>query len=174
MRIKFIIISALFSALLLACFGVPIAMAQEQPKLHKTYKDWAVFTVPSDGDTICYVRSFAQDKAPKNVDHGDVVFFVTIWKSNAAVKQSSLMTGYTIKAAPPPTARVGNTRIAMYPADNEAFVEEDVDERKLVAVMRKGSRLRVDARSARGTATTYEFSLSGITAALQKAESLCK
>ncbi len=150
------------------------AHAQSGPKLHQTIRDWAVFTIPSDGDTICYVRSFAKDKAPKNVDHGDVIFFVTSWKSGSGKHQPSLMTGYTLKTAPPPKAKVGSTRITMYPDGNEAFIEETGDERKLVAAMRKGSLLRVDARSKRGTATTYEFSLSGITAALQKADALCK
>ncbi len=144
------------------------------PKLHQTVKDWAVFTTKSGGDTLCYVRSFAQDKAPKNVDHGDVIFFVSSWKSGSAKHQPSLMTGYTLKATPPPKARVGSTRITMYADGKEAFIEEAADERKLVSAMRKGSLLRVEARSARGTATTYEFSLSGITAALQKADALCK
>ncbi len=170
MHARFIFIMALF----LSAFGAQAAMAQDGPKLQQTYREWSVFTMKSDGDTICYARSFAQDKAPKNVDHGDVVFFITLWKSSGAAPQTSLMTGYNIKAAPPPQARVGNTRITMYPADNEAFVEEEADERKLVAAMRKGSLLRVDARSARGTATAYEFSLSGVTAALQKTQDLCK
>jgi hypothetical protein len=150
------------------------AQAQGGPKLRQTIKDWAVFTIKSGGDTLCYVSTEAQDKAPKNVDHGDVYFFVTSWKSGAAKHQPSLMVGYTLKTTPPPKARVGNTRITMYADGREAFIEETSDERKLVNAMKKGSLLRVEARSKRGTATTYEFSLSGITAALQKADALCK
>ncbi len=166
----------LFLAIGTLCFTLSAhgALAQNGPKLHQTIKDWAVFTTTSGNDTLCYVRSFAQDKAPKNVDHGDVIFFVTSWKSGSGKHQPSLMTGYPLKDTPPPKARVGSTRITMYPDNNEAFIEEASDERKLIAAMRKGAMLRVEARSARGTATTYEFSLSGITAALQKADALCK
>ncbi len=166
---NFLIIAPVFILL-----GAQGSYAQAGPKLHQTIRDWAVFTMPSNGDTVCYVRSFAQDKAPKNVNHGDVIFFVTSWKSGIAKHQPSLMTGYAFKAAPPPKAKVGSTQITMYPDGNEAFIEEARDEKKLVTAMRKGSVMRVDARSARGTSTTYEFSLSGITAALQKADALCK
>lgn len=167
--------SSYFLALIGVFTMLGIADAQAAgPKLRQTIKDWAVFTTQSDGDTMCYVRSFAQDKAPKNVDHGDVIFFVTSWKSGSGKNQPSLMTGYTLKATPPPKARVGSTRITMYADGKEAFIEETGDERKLINAMRKGSLLRIETRSARGTATTYEFSLSGITAALQKADALCK
>jgi Invasion associated locus B (IalB) protein len=161
-------------ALLPVVLSAGLAQAAPAPKLRQTIKDWAVFTTKSGGDTLCYVRSFAQDKAPKNVDHGDVIFFVSIWKSNRSERQPSMMTGYTLKATPPPKARVGSTRITMYADGDEAFIEELRDEKKLIAAMKKGSLLRVEARSKRGTATTYEFSLSGITAALQKADALCK
>ncbi len=164
----------LFLASLILVLGGATGAGAAQPKLHQTIKDWAVFTMPSNGDVMCYVRSYARDKSPKNVDHGDVIFFVTSWKSGSATHQPSLMTGYTIKTVPPPKARVGSTRITMYADGKEAFIEDERDERKLVNAMRKGSSLRIQARSARGTATAYEFSLAGITAALKKADALCK
>ncbi len=167
---RFHVLSASLILLLASAFGARAA----QPRLHQTIRDWAVFTMPADGDLMCYVRSYARDKSPKNVDHGDVIFFVTSWKSGSAVHQPSLMTGYTIKSVPPPRVRIGSTRITMYADGKEAFIEDERDERKLVNAMRKGASMRIEARSARGTATAYEFSLAGITAALKKADALCK
>jgi len=132
-----------------------------------------VFSQTSDDGLMCYVRSTAKDKSPHAVDHGDVMFFVTRWKSDRKIIQPSLMTGYIMKKTPPPRARVGTTRITMFSDDSEAFVEDAADEKKLVNAMRKGSLLRISAMSARGTATAYEFSLSGISAALKKAEQIC-
>jgi len=150
------------------------AWADDSPKLHTTVKDWDVLTRTVDGDLLCFVRSFATDKSPQNVNHGDVAFFVGTWKSGAAQNQPSLMTGYDLRGKTPPKAKVGNTTITMFSARHEAFVESEKDERRLVRAMRKGSRLRIEAMSDRGTATAYEFSLSGITAALKKADGLCK
>jgi len=159
-------------ALILSLLSVA-ALADEAPKLHSTIKDWSVLTRKVDGDLLCYVRSFAEDKSPQNVNHGDVAFFVGTWKSGVAQEQPSLMTGYAMRTRTPPKAKVGNRTITMFSVANEAFIESENDERKLVRAMRKGSRLRVEAMSDRGTATAYEFSLSGITAALRKANQLC-
>ena len=143
------------------------------PKTQGEFSDWTVYTRDDGGERICYVLTEAQSKAPGNVTHGDVYFMVASWKSGAASEQPSLLTGYPLKSSSPPKARVGSTRIAMYTSDNEAFVEANADERKLVQQMRKGSSMRIDAVSQRGTATSYEFSLKGITAALRKAKQLC-
>jgi invasion protein IalB len=163
----------LLLALILSLLSVA-AFADDTPKLQATIKDWSVLTREVNGDTLCYVRSFAKDKSPQNVNHGEVAFFVGTWASGAARDQPSLMTGYPIRAKTPPKAKVGNTSITMFSAGVEAFVESEKDERRLVRAMKKGSRLRIEAMSERGTATAYEFSLSGITAALRKADGLCK
>lgn len=150
------------------------ALAQSTPKLQTTYKDWRVFTHEQAGDLVCYVQSEPIDMSPKNVDHGKVAFFVGTWHSGRAFEQPSLMTGYQLRTQTPPRAIVGSTRITMFAVGREAFVESGRDEKKLVDAMRRGSTLRVEAMSERGTATAYEFSLSGITAALKKADQLCK
>ncbi|HAQ36203.1 MAG TPA: hypothetical protein DCQ53_12705, partial [Alphaproteobacteria bacterium] len=73
----------------------------------------------------------------------------------------------------PPRARIGSDRFDMFVADRDGFVEETEDERRLVRAMKAGAVMRVEATSQRGTATAYEFSLSGITAALNRVEELC-
>lgn len=165
-------ISAIVAFLVLA---LPVAsMAQSTPKLQTSYKDWRVFTHDQDGDLVCYVQSEPIDMSPKNVDHGKVAFFIGTWHSGRASEQPSLMTGYALRIQTPPRAIVGSTRINMFAVGREAFVESSRNEKKLVDAMRRGSTLRVEAMSERGTATAYEFSLSGVTAALKKADQLCK
>jgi invasion protein IalB len=62
----------------------------------------------------------------------------------------------------------------MYVSDNEAFIEAAAAERSLAAAMRSGADMRISATSGRGTATNYLFSLSGISAALDRAAEACK
>ena len=143
------------------------------PKSEGTFNDWTVYTTTDGSERICYALSEAKSKVPGNVTHGDVYFMVANWKSGAASEQPSLITGYPLKPSSPPRARVGSTRITMYTSDNEAFVEAGSDEKQLVRQMRKGSTMQINAVSQRGTATSYEFSLKGVTAALRKAKSLC-
>jgi len=143
-------------------------------KLEGVYTDWAVHSKTQGGEKICYALGKAKSKTPSSVNHGDIYFMVANWKSGAAKEQPSLLTSFSLKAAIPPSARIGSSRIPMYADGGEAFVENKSDEKKLVRSMRKGSTMRVDAVSSRGTQISYEFSLRGITAALGKAKTVCK
>ena len=162
----------LLSLPLCALMSAP-ALAAE-PKLEGTFTDWKVYSRTDSGDKSCYAIASPTTSSPKNVKHGDIYFLVSNWKSGAAKEQPSFLAGYPLKTTRAPKARVGSNSITMYPSENEAFVESGSDERSLVAKMRAGATMRVTAVSARGTETSYQFSLKGITAALRKAKSACQ
>ena len=162
----------LSASLLAASLLMPVA-AHAGAKLEGVFTDWSVYTKTESGERICYVIAKPTTKTPSSVNHGDVYFMVSNWKSGAAKEQPSLLTGYQLKPEIAPSAQVGRTKIPMFAAQNEAFIETGSDERKLVSNMRKGATMRVDAVSQRGTKTSYEFSLKGITAALRKAKAVC-
>ena len=84
------------------------------------------------------------------------------------------MTGYALNAAPEPTLRVGSDKWEMYVSENEAFIELNSEEERLVRAMRRGADMRISAVSQRGTATSYIISLRGISAALDRVTSECK
>lgn len=149
------------------------ALAAE-PKLEGVFTDWTVYSRAASGDKSCYAIATPTTSSPKNVNHGDVYFLVSNWQSGAAKEQPSFLAGYSLKTTRAPKARIGSSVITMYPSENEAFVESGSDERSLVAKMRAGATMRVTAVSARGTETSYQFSLKGITAALRKAKSACQ
>ena len=151
-----------------------MAASPASAKLEGVFSDWAVHTKTEGGEKICFVVAKPISKTPSSVNHGDIYFMVSNWKSGAAKEQPSLITGYNFKPEIPPTARVGNSQIPMFSAQNEAFIETGTDEKKLVRAMRKGSQMRVDAVSTRGTQTSYEFSLKGVTAALKKSQAICR
>jgi hypothetical protein len=144
-----------------------------QPKLVSTHTDWTVHTRGTGQAKQCFALTRPKTKAPSSVQHGDIFFMVGNWASGAASEQPSLMTGYTLKPARAPKARVGSHVTTMYGADNEAFVAETADERTLVSKMRAGSTMTVEAVSSRGTEVSYSFSLKGVTAALREAKKLC-
>ncbi|WP_233341583.1 invasion associated locus B family protein [Robiginitomaculum antarcticum] len=167
--------SLTLAALILpAAFTIAPAAHAEEPKLEATYSDWRVYSRGSGNSRICYALAMPSEQSPRAVNHGKVFFMVANWQNGAAKEQPSLITGYAFKRTSPPHARVGSTKIPMYVSQNEAFVESDGDETKLVKTMKNGSVMRVSAVSERGTATSYEFSLKGITAATRKASALCR
>jgi hypothetical protein len=137
------------------------------------YKDWRVFTEGEGSKMICFAAVEPSDKAPKNVDHGEVTFYVASWKSGAGANQPSLKVGYTLRTDLAPEAIVGRERFRMYVAGPEAFVTND-KESGLIAALKKGSELRVEAASVKDARTAYHFSLKGSTEAIDKARSLCR
>lgn len=164
-------------------FGIAAAMAgmvgaagaakAEQQTL-ATYKAWSVFAQDSGTDRICFAAAEASDKSPKTVNHGDIFFLVASWKSGAAVNQPSFRVGYNLQAAPAPTIRIGAEKWDMYVSDNEAFIESAAAEQSLIAAMRNGADMKISAMSNRGTATSYVISLSGVSAALDRAKDACR
>jgi len=158
---------------ILAGFTATSAAAAE-PQAVATYKDWSVFVRNVDSEKICFAATEAKDKSPKSVNHGDIFFLVSSWKSRAATNQPSLMTGYALNAAPEPTLRVGSDKWEMYVSENEAFIELNSEEERLVRAMRRGADMRISAVSQRGTATSYIISLRGISAALDRVASECR
>lgn len=168
-------------ALLSACVAIsaaaavmPAQAAANAPRLEGKHSDWTVFTRGAGQAKTCYVVTEATAKSPGNVNHGNIFFLVSNWANGDATEQPSLMTGFPLKPTRAPKARVGSTAITMYGADNEAFIAERADERRLVSSMRKGANMTVDAVSSRGTDVSYNFSLKGVTAALRQAKSLCR
>lgn len=160
-------LAALSAALLLA-----VAPASAQTS-RGNYSDWHVFTVEGADGLVCYALTQPTEMTPQNVDHGQVFFMVSSWANGQAREQPRFISGYPLRPDNPPVVRIGSSRYEMFAADRDGFVEETEDERRLVNAMKAGAVMRVEATSQRGTATAYEFSLSGITAALRRVDELC-
>ena len=150
------------------------AAAQNAPKLEGSYKDWTSYSRSAGGDKSCYAITPAKTKSPSTVNHGDVYFMISNWKSGVASEQPSFLASYPLNPNIPPEAKVGSTKVSFYVAGNEAFIEESSNEKRLVKAVRAGSTMTVSAQSKRGTRVSYSFSLSGSTAALKKIKEACR
>jgi hypothetical protein len=167
MKLRLALILPLAASLLAA---VP---ALAQSKAIGRFNDWRVYTQGEGRQMICFATVEASDKAPKSTEHGEVVFYVTAWKSGAASNQPSLRVGYDLRSDIAPAAVIGRERFAMYAAGSEAFVKDNRDS-ALVEALKKGSELRVEAASVKDARTAYHFSLKGSREAIDKARSLCR
>ncbi|MHA6287743.1 invasion associated locus B family protein [Maricaulis sp. CAU 1757] len=156
-----------------ASLATPVA-AQTQPEFQGEYTDWRVFTRTTDAGRVCYTLSRPTDSTPLAHAHGNVYFLISSWQSGAVEEQPSLLVGYNLRPTSPPQARVGSNRYDMFTDGQEGFLDDLGDEPDLVREMKRGSSMRVTATTADGVATSYEFSLSGVTAALDRVESLCR
>jgi len=160
-------------ALFFTVFGLEAWTASATPSVVRQYTDWVVFTEDIGGERLCSAATQATDKAPRTADHGDVWFYVSNWQSGKARNQPSLKVGYELRGDLPGKARIGRSDWTLFGVGREAFAQ-DSDDIQLVRQLKRGNELRVEATSARNTRVTYHFSLSGSSAAIDRAASACR
>lgn len=155
------------SAVLALTFTLTSAFAATaaQPTRIKQFEAWGVYSYSNNGQTSCYALSVPTTSAPASVNHGDNFFLIS--PQGQAYMPQAIM-GYALRQGSDVAVAVDNERFELAPRENTAWVRDQSREPALVNAMRGGSRMTVQATSGRGTATSYSYSLSGVTAALQE------
>ncbi|AYM58365.1 MULTISPECIES: invasion associated locus B family protein [Agrobacterium] len=158
------------AAILLTSVGV--ASAQSPTRIQQ-FNAWGAYSYKSGNSTVCYVLSIPTSKEPASVDHGDIFFIVSQRPGQNISYEPQAMVGYTLKQGSKVNVTIDNKNFVMFTKDKAAWVENAAEEPALVAAMKGGKSMTVKAVSGRGTATSYSYSLSGISAAFKQIES-CK
>lgn len=158
--------------------SVGAALAAEKPNLIGTFKDWHVYSAGKGKNRTCYALSVPREMNPGNVNRDDVFFLISSWPANKTANQPSIVPGYQYGPNTKAQVQVGSDKFVFF-TKNEggaggAWLEKVADEKKLVAAMKNGSSMIVTGTSTRGTLTTDDYSLAGLTAALEKLASTCK
>lgn len=168
----------LFPVFCLAIVLAGPAFAAEKPMALGTFKNWSAYTAGTGADKTCYALSQPVASDPKTVTRGQIYFLISDFPARKAKGEPQIVPGYAYPANGTVSVTVGSDKFTFFTkneGDNgSAWLKSTAEEAKLVAAMQKGSRAVVTGASARGTTTTDAYSLSGITAALQKAHAECK
>ncbi len=158
-------------AILGLALALPLSAAQAQtPKALKQYKAWGAYTYnDTKAGTICYILSIPTTKEPADRDHGDVFFLVSQKPDGSKNFEPQIEVGYPLKPNTAVTVTVDGKSFKMFSKGNNAWLEDISQEPVLINAMRSGRTMRVSSQSSRGTQTSYTYSLSGVTAALNEA-----
>jgi hypothetical protein len=115
---------------------------------------------------------------PENVQRGDVFFLISSWPATKTANQPSIVPGYPYAANSKAKVQVGSDTFDFFTMNEAgtggAWMADVAEEKKLIAAMRRGTSMIVTGTSARGTLTTDDYSLSGLSAALDKLGDACK
>jgi invasion protein IalB len=162
---------ATISSLALVVMAGP-AMAQQATKLGQ-HNAWGTYSYQASGGKVCYVLTVPTDKQPSSLDHGDMFFFVSQRPGQQVSYEPQFIAGYNLQENSKVTVTVGAKSFTMFTRGKSAWVENAAEEPQLIAAMKGGSDMKVQAKSGRGNPTSYVFSLKGISAALDSIKS-CK
>lgn len=168
----------LFPVLCLAVVLATPAAAADKPTQLGRFKDWTAMTAGTGADKTCYALSQPVASDPKGVTRGQIYFLISDFPARKVKGEPQIVPGYAYPANGTVNVTVGSDKWTFFTknqGDNGgAWLKTRDDEARLVTAMQKGSRMVVTGASSRGTTTTDAYSLSGMTAALQKAHAECK
>ena len=169
-------VKSIVSALALTLVMAGVAAAQQPaaaPTRIQQFQAWGAYSYKSGKSTVCYVLSVPTAKQPASVDHGDNFFIVSQRPGQNISYEPQAMMGYTVKENSKINVVIDNKTFVMFTKDKAGWVENAAQEPALVAAMKTGHSMTVNAVSRKGTGTSYSYSLSGISAALKQIET-CK
>jgi len=146
------------------------ALAQSATKIGQ-HNAWGTYSYKASAGTVCYVLTVPTDKQPPSLNHGDIFFFVSQKPGQNVSYEPQFIASYDFQANSKVSVTVGNQSFSMFTRGKSAWMENAAEEPQLIAAMRGGADMRVQAKSGRGNDTSYVFSLRGITAALNSIQS---
>ena len=169
---------AAFSCALAALSAGSPASAAQEPTLMGSYRDWHVYSAGTGPERTCFAVTPPKDMSPPGANRNGVFFMITSWPGRNVKNQPSVVPGYPYREMSRAGVEIGADKFDFFTKDDGnaggAWMETAEDEVKLIAAMRRGSAMVVTGTSARGTLTKDNYSLAGISAALDKLASDCK
>ncbi|MCE4223030.1 invasion associated locus b family protein [Methylobacterium sp. C25] len=165
--------------------ALPPGMQQATPVV--TFGDWNVFTNGQQGKgRVCYAIAQPQTRTPKTLARDTGYLFVTVRKGENVQNEIAVMFGFKPKPAaaqskPGATAAktdpyiaLGSTRFGLVVKDENAWVQNQAEETRIVAEMGKAQTASVRTVSARGKPTNDEYAMGGFAEAVKRAREECK
>jgi invasion protein IalB len=160
------------TCLLVSTLCATTALAQDVTLLDK-FKDWSAYAAAGT-PKVCFAVAKPKEMNPKKgIKRGPVYFYISRWPADSVVNEVSVKMGYPFGPGAKVTVTIGTAKFELFTKDEGAFVEKRDMETKLVDAMKTGSSMKIEGKSARGTATSDIYSLDGLNDALDRAAKEC-
>ena len=154
-------------------FILGISNAEENLKKLGKFKDWESFVLSQGESKICYAQSVPVVRAPKKFKRDPSRLFVSFRPVENIKNEISVTNGYEFKQKAPVKAKSGKKVYDLFSKGRFAWVVDEEDEKKLIATMKKASRLMIVGNSDKGNQTTDHYSMMGFTKAYNSAKKNC-
>jgi len=152
---------------------LPETAAAQAVDLVEKHGAWSVYADAATPKQICFIAAQPQAVEPIGANRGPIFFYITAWPKDGVKTEPSVKVGYPVDESKEMSVNVGTDTFKLFIKGERGFVQDSTEELKLVEALKKGSNAFVRATSQRGTATTDTYSLSGISAALDKLAATC-
>jgi hypothetical protein len=154
------------------------ALAAEAPTLMGSFKNWYVYSMGADASRVCYALAQPASTLPKGARRDPIYIIISTWPARGVRNEPSIVPGYPYKDGVPAQIAIGNDKFTLFTANQGtaggAWIQSPADEMRLIEAMKHGISMQVTGTSRRGTLTKDDYSLAGISAALDAIANACK
>ena len=162
----------LFHSFIILFILISKVFAEDLKKVGK-YKDWDVMVMTEASGKVCFAQSIPVLQAPKK-NKRDARLFVTFRPSEKIKDEISASPGYEFNKNNSVTATSGKNKIKFdIVQQGFAWIADNKIEKKMVKVMKKGSRIMITGYNQKGSQTIDHYSLLGFTKAYNAAKKAC-
>ena len=159
-------------SIIILFFTFSSGFAEEVKKIGK-FKDWEVIQVLDTSGKICFAQSKPVLQSPKK-NPREARLFISFRPADKIKDEVSITSGYQYNAQNSITAKSGKNKIKFdVKKENFAWIGDTGLERKMVNVMKKGSRIMITGYNQSGSQTIDHYSLMGFTKAYNTAKKSC-
>lgn len=159
---------------ILAVTACALAASAQEPSPIGEFSDWAAYTYKSNNGPVCYIVSQPKRSQPTNVSRDPIFFLVTHRPGEKVRNEVNTIIGYPFKKDSTASVQIGSDSFDLFTSGDGAWSDSSSRDSAIVAAMKAGSSMTVKGTSWRGTATTDQYSLAGVTAAMEKIDATCK
>ena len=164
---KNLILISIFTLLTL----VP-SKAENIKKIGK-FKDWQTMVFVEPAGTVCFAQSSPVLQAPKS-NKREAKLFVTFRPGDKVADEISASPGYEFNKNNSVTATSGKNKIKFdIMQQGFAWIADNKIEKKMVKLMKTGSRIMITGYNEKGSQTIDHYSLLGFTKAYSAAKKAC-
>ena len=146
----------------------------EEIKKMGTHKDWETYIISKDTGKICFAQSKPVLQAPK-ANPRDARLFITFRPSEKITNEISITAGYEFNNKNSITAKSGKNKYKFdISQEGFAWMASNKLEKKMIKIMKTGSRIMVNGYNQKGSQTIDHYSLLGFTKAYNATKANCR
>ena len=146
--------------------------AEDLKKIGK-FKDWQTMVFVEPTGTVCFAQSSPVLQAPKS-NKREAKLFVTFRPGDKIADEISASPGYEFNKNNSVTAISGKNKIKFdIMQQGFAWIADNKIEKKMVKLMKTGSRIMITGYNEKGSQTIDHYSLLGFTKAYSAAKKAC-
>ncbi|MGH6968287.1 MAG: invasion associated locus B family protein [Stellaceae bacterium] len=149
------------------------ALAQ-QVKTVETGKIWSAYTVPEKGGLTCYLVGSPAKSEPSSLPRSRVDAMVSHRVAEKAYYVVTFNLGYAAKKDAKAELVVDGKKYNLFVDNDAAWTASAATDKAVTEALAHGKSATLKAASARGTATTDTYDLSGFGQALKAIDAVCK